>query len=295
MGRLGGRRHRFEQRGDEAPAAGAGRRADAGEPAGTGPAAVRLVATRRRVRPDGPVIARSGASESLVTSPAQTRSHSAASSSASVAPGAAAAQLVPEARPALGRARPGSRRAARPRGGSSALPARRQQRQLVGEAQPHPAVARPDRPGADPHHLAGRAQLVELALAVVRRPGRRARRSRASTRRAARRPAAPSASTTRVDAAARRRDAVPRREEAGQRLLLDRLDLAAQRGQRAAAQLAQHVDVAPLAADAVGAELAAHDAPVGLERRRARRRHAARGRRAGATTSRSTNGPWVRA
>ena len=77
--------------------------------------------------------------------------------------------------------------------------------------------------------------------------------------------------------------------------MLDRLDLAAQRGQRAPAQLAQHVDVAPLAPHAVGTELAAHDAAVGLEG----------GERAGdprlgdaeavGRRSRSTNGPWVRA
>ena len=59
---------------------------------------------------------------------------------------------------------------------------------------------------------------------------------------------------------------MPRRQEPGQRLGLDRLDLAPQRGQRAPPQLAQHVALAPLPAHALGAELAAHDAAVGLQR-----------------------------
>ena len=58
---------------------------------------------------------------------------------------------------------------------------------------------------------------------------------------------------------------MPRGEEPGERLLLDRLDLPPQRGQRPSAQLAQHVAVAPLPPHAIGAELAADDAAVGLE------------------------------
>ena len=54
-------------------------------------------------------------------------------------------------------------------------------------------------------------------------------------------------------------------QEAGERLALDRLDLAAQRGERPAPELAQHVVVAPLALDAVGPELAPHHPAVGLE------------------------------
>ena len=60
-------------------------------------------------------------------------------------------------------------------------------------------------------------------------------------------------------------DALPRGQEPGQRLGVDRLDLATQRGERAPPQLAQHVVVAPLALDAVGPELAPHDATVDLE------------------------------
>ncbi len=63
-----------------------------------------------------------------------------------------------------------------------------------------------------------------------------------------------------------RRDVVPGREEAGERLLLDRLDLPAQRGERATAELAQHVDVAVLARHALGTELADDETLVALER-----------------------------
>ena len=131
--------------------------------------------------------------------------------------------------------------------------------------EPHPAVGRADRPGADPHDVAGRAQLVELRRAVVGDPRREhvGLERRGDERRAGQQA---ERLDDGVDAAPLRRHAVPRRQEPGQRLRLDRLDLAAQRGQRAPAQLAQHLDVAPLAAHALGAELAAHDPLVGLQR-----------------------------
>ncbi len=55
-------------------------------------------------------------------------------------------------------------------------------------------------------------------------------------------------------------------QEAGQGVGLDRLDLPAQRRDRAAPQLAQHVVVAPLPLHAVGAELAPHDPILELQR-----------------------------
>ena len=61
------------------------------------------------------------------------------------------------------------------------------------------------------------------------------------------------------------------RQEAGEGGRVDRLDLVAQRGERTAAQDAQHVRVAPLAFESARAELAEHDPPVGLEPGRARR------------------------
>src|ERR1700727_1898677 len=47
-----------------------------------------------------------------------------------------------------------------------------------------------------------------------------------------------------------------------QRLLLDRFHFSAQTGQRFAADLAQHFDIAPLTVDAAGAEPSFHDAAV---------------------------------
>ena len=48
-------------------------------------------------------------------------------------------------------------------------------------------------------------------------------------------------------------------QEAGERRRLDRLDLAAKRGERGAPQPAQHVGVAPLALGPAGPELAADE------------------------------------
>ena len=60
---------------------------------------------------------------------------------------------------------------------------------------------------------------------------------------------------------------MPAEQEASVGRLLDRLDLAAQRCQRATAQLAQHIDIAELAAAAIRPELATHHAALGLQRR----------------------------
>ena len=56
--------------------------------------------------------------------------------------------------------------------------------------------------------------------------------------------------------ASRREQSLPMREEARQRVLLDRLDFAAQFGERFAANLAQDFSVAPLAMEAAGTEAA---------------------------------------
>ncbi len=58
---------------------------------------------------------------------------------------------------------------------------------------------------------------------------------------------------------------MPARQEAAERGLLDRLDLAPQRRERGAAQPAQHVGVAPLALAAAGPQLAAHELLLALE------------------------------
>ena len=60
---------------------------------------------------------------------------------------------------------------------------------------------------------------------------------------------------------------MPRREEAGERLLLDRLDLLAQRGERPTAELAQYVDVAEFARHPLGPELADDETFLAFERR----------------------------
>src|SRR5262245_39602017 len=65
---------------------------------------------------------------------------------------------------------------------------------------------------------------------------------------------------------------MPRRQEPGQRLLTDRLDLATAPGQRPPAELLQHVDVAPLPLDPDRAELAPHEPALRLEARE-RTRH----------------------
>ena len=59
---------------------------------------------------------------------------------------------------------------------------------------------------------------------------------------------------------------MPRREEPGERVLLDRLDLAAQRRERPPAELAQHVDVTPLPGDTLGTELADDEPLLPLQR-----------------------------
>ena len=165
---------------------------------------------------------------------------------------------------------------------------------LVAERQADPTVGRPDRPGADPHHVAGGAQRVEVGGLVLgqahaedvaverRRHQRRALELRHHVDEG-------------VDAAAGLADAVPAGQEAGERAGVDRLDLLAQRGERPAPELPEHVAVAPLPLDAVGPELAAHHPAVALE---GLQRGPRPGRRPGRSDRRragARNGPWVRA
>ena len=60
-------------------------------------------------------------------------------------------------------------------------------------------------------------------------------------------------------------DPVPGRQEAAERGLLGRLDLAAQRGERGSAKAAEHVRVAPLALAAARAQLATDEQVGALE------------------------------
>ena len=144
---------------------------------------------------------------------------------------------------------------------------RHEQRRLVAEDQPDAAVVGPEPARADPHDVARRAQRVEIGRrgsSATRAGSTSVSSTDAGDRRALQH--AEHLDQRRRRPRAARADALPRGQEAGERAAVDRLDLVAQRGQRSPPQLAQHVVVAPLALDAVGPELAAHDAAVGLER-----------------------------
>ena len=151
-----------------------------------------------------------------------------------------------------------------PGGRVDAFPPRRQQGDLVGEAHPDTAVVRSDGSGAEPHHVAGGAQLVEHRRAVTSDPGcqhvglQRRRHDRGAGEHT-------DGLHQGLHPAPRTADSLPGREELRQRLRIDRLDLAAQGGERATTQLAEDLDVAPFAAHTLGAELAANDPTVELE------------------------------
>jgi hypothetical protein len=113
---------------------------------------------------------------------------------------------------------------------------------------------------SDPDELSRRAELVELKRLVARHAPRqhlglpelhRERKPLERNERLAERRAAV--------------DPVPAREEATQRRLLGGLDLLAKRGERRAAQAAQHVGVAPLPLGAAGAKLPADQLLLALE------------------------------
>ena len=239
--------------------------------------------------------ARSGAKVSFVTSPAQTRSHSASSSSSSLRASATAARscgkndaprrwrccadrVVDRSRwPVLAGARALASRSTRSR-----------------RIERDPPVVAAERAAPDPDDLAGRAELVEQARRVAGHAGRQhvALEDRCGKRHALE---LATASIEPPEAAGRRADPVPRRQEAGERLRLDRLDLAAEARQRAAAQLAQDVGIGELVGRAAGSEGA-------LQQRRRRRPSRAAAPRRGARPmphraagSSAVKGAWVRA
>ncbi len=159
-------------------------------------------------------------------------------------------------------------------GNLAAVRRRPEQRQVLTEVQGHPAAVASQRAGADPHHLAGRAQLVHPRRRVGARCG--AAGCRAPTPRRA----APAPAAGRAPRAGGRCpapdggmavDALPGRQEAGQLALLGGLDLLAQHGQRRPAQPAQDLGVAPLALGAAGAQLAADQVAGALELAQRRR------------------------
>ena len=115
--------------------------------------------------------------------------------------------------------------------------------------------------GADPDHLTRRTEGVELLRAVaVHAAGQhlslpqwhRKRQRLEGHQRLAQRGAAA--------------DAVPRGQEAGERLLLDRLNLLAERRERRAPETAQNIGITPLALAPPGSQLAADEQLLVLER-----------------------------
>ena len=173
----------------------------------------------------------------------------------------------------------------------------------VGEVQRDPAVGAREPAVAGPEHLAGGGELVEHRRLVVgdpRRaaPGTPARRRVRRTRRAARRrvttPSSPR--SPRPPRSSRSEHVLPRRQEPGQRHGLDRLDLVAQPGERAAAQRAQHLGVAPLGARRPdGRNSPSSTRPCAPSRARVCWHDRDAEARAAAATSAARNGPWVRA
>ena len=181
----------------------------------------------------------------------------------------------------------------RPRRRVAAVRRRAQPAHVLAEVEGHLARAAPQRAGADPDHLAAGAELVEpggrpaaepagkdVALPGVGGEGDALERDEYL------------AQPVDARAAGRRGiDAMPRRQEAGELLLLNGLDLLAQRRERRAPQPAEHVGVAPLALAPAGTKLPANESAVPLELAQHRPGVDAVPRR----ESPVVNGPWVRA
>ena len=210
---------------------------------------------------------RSGANASFVTSPAHTRSHSAFCRSSDGTPWISASRSVKKQAPAASRSRIATCAGSAGDLARAAARGRAEHRGVLAEVERHPAGAPPERARADPHDLAGRAQLVHPRGRVGADAARQhvalphLGREREALQRHERLAQA-------VDAGAAGRmavDALPAREEARERALVGRLDLLAQRGQRGAPQAPQHLGVAPLARGTAGAQLAAHELAGALE------------------------------
>src|ERR1035441_9061200 len=134
-------------------------------------------------------------------------------------------------------------------------PLLRQQRQLVGKKQRDASVAFANRLHSRPGNFAGRNQRVKTRRVIVRNARRQNRRlhQRCRQRRSLQ---ALDSIKKRIEVGVtqitmtcptRREQSHPVREEARQRVLLHRLDLAAQLGERLAPNLAQNFRIAPLA------------------------------------------------
>ena len=146
-----------------------GRRPRAARARSAGPAARPRVPLAGRFQRS----ARSGANVSFVTSPAQTRSHRASSTSRSEPPPAARVQLAVERRAARGQVLADRARGASPAARSTPSGGPTGPERLAARPDEHdPAVVAAEAPPPHPGDLAHRAELVEQARLVARDPGR---------------------------------------------------------------------------------------------------------------------------
>ena len=139
-----------------------------------------------------------------------------------------------------------------------------QARQRIGQVERDTAIAVAELLAADPHHVAGSHQGVEIAGAVIEHArgqdlalqigGGQGRALQDFD-----------GVEQGVEAAARNGDAVPAGEQADEGVLFGGYHLAAQAGERLAADLLQHVGVAPFAMHALGTELAFEQFAIGVE------------------------------
>ena len=169
-----------------------------------------------------------------------------------------------------------------------------EQRRLIAEGEAHAAVVRSESARTDPHDLARGAERVEVRRAVLGQPGRQdvglehRSRKRRSLKHAEHLDQA-------VDPPAGSRHALPRRQEAGERLTVDRLHLTAQgrRASDAGAGAGRRRRTTPVRLRRDGTRRAR------LGRRASSRSSAGRTRSMGtpkcAATCPARNGPWVRA
>ena len=139
-----------------------------------------------------------------------------------------------------------------------------QARQRIGEVERDAAVAIAELLAADPHHVAGGHQRVEIAGAVIEhaRGQDLALQVGGGQGRALQNLDGVEQG---VEAAARNGDAVPAGEQADEGVLFGGDHLAAQAGEGLAADLLQHVGVAPFAMHALGAELAFEQFAIGVQ------------------------------
>ena len=139
-----------------------------------------------------------------------------------------------------------------------------EERHLVGEIKGYAAVAFAQRLDAGPGDLPGSDERIEIAGLVV---GDARGQDSGLDKRGGDRRALQLLDDVqkRVHSPAGRKQALPVGEEAGQGLLLDRLDFFAQPGKRFAADDAQNFGIDPLAMQAAGTEASFDDAVFGGE------------------------------